>query len=200
MVGTEYHHYLLAGHTHTSTHTRNFLIFAPMQVEPGLKNCSACKTRHKAPYGQYCTNVGLDYCSVCVSRHEPPVGPDCKAGQRAGLFISQGVPVSDQAAAMSRDRPISDRFKDRTDPDYLSYLEDQVEGSKEAKQQSTDISFIVQRLEALELAQQQRHAPIRQQGLLGAQGQEAGLHAAGGTGSIYIYIYVYICIYIFFFI
>ena len=71
----------------------------------------------------------------------------------------------------------------RFDPDYLTYLEDQVEGLKELKQPSSDISFIIQHLEALELAQQQHQTPILQHGLQGATGHQAGLHAAGGTGS-----------------
>ena len=59
---------------------------------------------------------------------------------------------------MARETPISDKFKDRSDPDYLVYLEEQLESSRKLSSESVGFSLIVQRLEALEQAQQAQHA------------------------------------------
>ena len=132
-----------------------------------IKNCSACKGRHEPPYGQYCKHVSFEYCVNCVCRHEPPVGPACVLYVRSQLFINSPT------GKMSRATPISDQFKDRSDPDYLIYLEEQVESLKQSKREDSDISQIVQRLEALELAQERSTAA----GGGGVSG------AVGGTGS-----------------
>ena len=111
-----------------------------------IKNCSACKGRHTAPFGRYCKSVTLEYCTYCVSEHAPPVGTDCRFHRRAELFINQGN-------TMAREIPISDKFKERSDPEYLQFLEDQLEASWKSRSDTTDI---VRRLEALELSQRGR--------------------------------------------
>ena len=78
---------------------------------------------------------------------------------------------------MARSAPISDQFNDRWDPNYLSYLEEQVESLSTDKRESTDISFIVRLLEALELAQQRAGRSTVTAGLT------VGGRAAAGTGS-----------------
>ena len=59
----------------------------------------------------------LEYCDKCVFRHEPPVGEVCLQYRRTQLFIDPKMATS---------APISDRFTDRSDPEYISYLEDQI--------------------------------------------------------------------------
>ena len=143
-----------------------------------LKNCSRCKGRHVPPYGQYCKHASLTFCVHCVCRHEPPVGPDCESVRRTQLFIDAGTPSS----TMSRSTPISERFKERSDPDYLSYLEEQVEALQKSKQGETDISYIVRRLEALELAQQRYYFDYREW-RLGSGWTSSGRHGVNSCSG-----------------
>ena len=144
-----------------------------------LKNCSACKGRHAAPFGRYCRLLQPEYCELCVSRHEPPVGDRCPLHRRAELFIT----LPDQPSSgptMAREVPISDRFKDRSDPSYLSFLEEQVEAMGRERKDAQAISGIVARLDALELSQHQRPGTSL---AAAAGGGAVGGVPAGGTGS-----------------
>ena len=150
-----------------------------MQLEPVVKNCSACNTRHTAPFGRYCKVVQFEHCVHCEIPHEPPVGEGCRRHRRTELFISQPSTTVQQGMAMARDTPISDKFKDRSDPDYLSFLEEQLETSWRTKSESTNFALIVSRLEALELAQHGRPGASHSIPTGAGGGMAAG--AVGGT-------------------
>ena len=182
MVGIEHHYLLLAGLEHTHTILFEFSnissgfrgIFSWIPGLPMLKNCSACNSRHTAPFGKFCKHLVPEYCDFCKCVHDQPAGQNCPA-RRAQLFIAlpQTVPpVLPETMSV----PISDAFKDRSDPEYLIYLEEQVKSLQTSKKDSSDISYIVQRLEALELAQQRRDAGTTP----GGGGSHAGA-TAGGT-------------------
>ena len=59
---------------------------------------------------------------------------------------------------MARDKPISDDFTDRSDQDYVSFLERQVLALRESRPEQSDLSEILRRLEALELWQSTQQA------------------------------------------
>ena len=91
------------------------------------------------------------------------MGPACVSFKCIQLFIHHTT--GDMAHAL-----LSDQFKDRCDPECLNYLEDQLESLCQSKCEETDISQIIHRLEALEMAQDQSSVGAAGQGQEGAMG------------------------------
>ena len=135
-----------------------------------LKNCSACNSKHTAPFGRYCKHNKLEYCEFCRVEHQTPVGSNCEYYRRTASFKTS-LP---HGLTMAREKPISDKFTDRSDPEYISFLENQLE--QKNLPTSSDFSNVIKRLEALEIG-----ISGRQTSVLGTVGQVGRSTVDGGA-------------------
>ena len=101
------------------------------------KRCSGCNDFHIALFGSRCKLKTYKLCSRCGSPHRPPFGSFCKGVSDTTLELN-----------MARSAPIVDTFKDRSDPDYLKFLEDSF--LETADKGDSEMTLIRRRLEALE--------------------------------------------------
>ena len=134
-----------------------------------MKNCSACKGFHEAPFGRYCKLKNIKLCAACGNRHRPPFGRFCPSS----------------VSTMSKDgKPITGDFLNRDDPKYLQYLEESFMASQEASGGKTaELDIILRRVEALEARSQLtgQPAPPIPVGHMAMPGSGLGLYA--GTGG-----------------
>ena len=145
------------------------------------KNCSACKSLHQPPYGRYCKFIAFG--DHCCTQHKLPVSQLC-------------VHTKDIASGIMS-KPVASQFSDRSDPEYLKYLEEQFTLAENGvKRDQSTMDSILHRLDSLERrgttgAFGGAPAPIGAGGLTlggvgdGAGGAVGGLPSgAGGPGSV----------------
>ena len=144
----------MGAHTSPST-LRIFSCFLMISSDQAVKNCSACERIHTAPLGRYCKSAKLEFNDLFGLEHNPLLGADCEWQRPTGPTTLEQQTLT--VPTMVEAKPSSDDFMDRSDHEYIAFLEKQVLASRESKQAQLDLSYVLRRLSVLEISQSRQH-------------------------------------------